>query len=194
MNWIELGRFYGIESVNSSEEFKSKVCEKFQITEPFLFSIYDIIDITKNRVGLKMNDEVLDLVSTVELINTKPKSKYLDVKGNKSVLRLLGQIASEVNYITNKDSRISFHYNKKDFVISFKGKPFVRFEKIDRYEYQFLYGDLALQGIGQDIIEQLKSGSKFNKLKTKWITKRVTDKFLIQIIKEFNDIKFFKTK
>ncbi len=195
MDWNDLGRFYGIESANSSKDFKKKVCEKFQITEPFLFTLYEILDLTKERVGFKITDEVKSLISSVEkLPETRSKKSSLDVKGNPSVLRLLKETASEINSITKMSKSINFHHNKKDFVISFQGKPTIRFEKIDRYEYQFLYGNVVLQGVGQNIVDQIKSGSNFKKLKNKWVLIRVTDKVLIQIIRELNDIRFFETE
>lgn len=193
MDWNELAGFYGFESVDDSEELKNKICERFNITEPFLFTLYEVMELTKVRSQLNITPEIKTLISTVETVpGFKKESKYLEVKGNQSVLRLLKEIASEINLITNKNPHISFHHNKMDFVISYRGKAVVRFEKLDRYEYQFLYGNVVIQGVGQDIVDQLKSGSNFKKLKGKWVLVRVTGKVLIQIIRELNDIRFFE--
>ena len=133
------------------------------------------------------------------------KKNYLSVKNDSSVTRLLGKVENKIKKVLNNNNYVRFHYNKHDYVVSFKGKPVVRFEKLNRYEYQFLYGTVVVENVTTTFFNTWMLGDmewpseRLTKLivgtdlgvgvrerSKQWLLKQVTENTFVEVIKELD--------
>ena len=66
-------------------------------------------------------------------------------------MRLLLPLVARIKSVCEFNCKL--HYQKYSLVVSFNGKPVVRFESLYRYGYQFLYGTI--------VVDDVRSESEF---------------------------------